>query len=315
MLSSQQYFSCMAHADRSTSTPKGLSQCTKMKVTTLTTALCQEANDLGEEDDDDVMEFLPTLNGVCDCSHVEVVWIVDGKPGLQCLWCDQCFTPLHATRAFAHLVIRKGCGIQTCKFHIPVNFRVGYEELHSKINQLVWYQKALQCIEQMEGTPSLLNWKGVSVHFPSNAFISTSATLSVGSGGVIASQFWAEVNSSILPKPGGHSQMQQFSPWVCHCSLFPFWEHPRQGSWVAKVCSTYQSCPSCWRWLVFPRQMKVGGAIVGLELGNNVYCQQVCASQRGTGIWIVFSQQLWQSRECHCWTYLQCVVTHHLWWF
>ena len=81
----------------------------------------------GDGEDDDVVEMaetpLPPLKSVFDCPNLELC-IVDGKNGWKCLWCDLSFTPVHATRALAHLLKKSKCDIRVCKAIIPPQFLV-----------------------------------------------------------------------------------------------------------------------------------------------------------------------------------------------
>jgi hypothetical protein len=90
-------------------------------------------------EDDDVVEMaetpLPPLRSVFDCPNLELCIANDGKNGWKCLWCDQSFTPVHATRALAHLLKKKKCDVRVCKAIIPPQFLVRYEALYDASKQ------------------------------------------------------------------------------------------------------------------------------------------------------------------------------------
>jgi hypothetical protein len=80
------------------------------------------------DDEDDLVETeapLPALKTVFDCPNNELC-IVNGKNGWRCAWCDQSFTPVHATRALSQL-LKKKCDIRVCKAIIPQQSLVQYE--------------------------------------------------------------------------------------------------------------------------------------------------------------------------------------------
>jgi hypothetical protein len=93
----------------------------------------------GDCEDDDVVEMaetpLPPLRSVFDCPNLELCIANDGKNGWKCLWCDQSFTPVHATRALAHLLKKKKCDVRVCKAIIPPQFLVRYEALYDASKQ------------------------------------------------------------------------------------------------------------------------------------------------------------------------------------
>ena len=71
---------------------------------------------------------VPTLDlGLCSVN--------DDKNGWKCLWCDQSFTPVHATRALAHLLKKKKCDIKVCMAIIPKPSLVQYEALFDVFRQ------------------------------------------------------------------------------------------------------------------------------------------------------------------------------------
>ena len=92
----------------------------------------------GDGEDDDVVEMaetpLPPLKSVFDCPNLELC-IVNGKNGWKCLWCDQSFIPVHATRALAHLLKKTKCDIRVCKAIIPLQYLVRYEALYDASKQ------------------------------------------------------------------------------------------------------------------------------------------------------------------------------------
>ena len=83
----------------------------------------------GDCEDDDLVDMtnmdihLPLLKSVFDCPNVGLS-IVNGKNGWTCLYCGQSFTPVHATRALAHLLKKKKCDIRLCKAIIPPQYLV-----------------------------------------------------------------------------------------------------------------------------------------------------------------------------------------------
>ncbi len=98
--------------------PHQLSQTTHTTMSSLTTPGQEGIGIAGIEEDEDVVDvvpvlhpaILPALNIVFDCANIELC-IVKGKNGWRCVWCDKSFTPVHATRALAHLLKRKKCDI------------------------------------------------------------------------------------------------------------------------------------------------------------------------------------------------------------
>ena len=106
-----------------------MSQTTHTTMSSLTTP---------DGEDDDVVELvetpLPPLKSVFDCPNIELC-IVNGKSGWKCHWCGQSFTPVHATRAIAHLLKKKKCDIKVCMAIIPKPSLVQYEALFDASRQ------------------------------------------------------------------------------------------------------------------------------------------------------------------------------------
>jgi hypothetical protein len=97
----------------------------------------QGGRGIGDEDDEDVVEVMPglvpaivpALHSVFECPNIELC-IVKGMSGWRCVWCDQSFPHVHASRALAHLLRRKKCDIRVCKAVIPPNYLLQYEALY-----------------------------------------------------------------------------------------------------------------------------------------------------------------------------------------
>ena len=109
------------------------SQTTHSTMSSLTAPGAGMVDMAGDGEDDDVVEMaetpLPPLKSVFDCPNLELC-IVNGKNGWKCLWCDLSFTPVHATRALAHLLKKKKCDVRVCKAIIPPQYLVRYEALY-----------------------------------------------------------------------------------------------------------------------------------------------------------------------------------------
>ena len=115
------------------SSPNQSSQTTHTTMSSLTAPGAGMVDMAGDGEDDDVVEMaetpLPPLKSVFDCPNLELC-LLNGKNGWKCLWCDTSFTPVHATRALAHVLRKKRCNIQVCMAIIPKQYQVRYQALH-----------------------------------------------------------------------------------------------------------------------------------------------------------------------------------------
>ena len=107
------------------SSPYQSIQTTHTTMSSLTTPGVGMVDMAGDGQDDDVVEVaetpLPALKSVFECPQIELCIVNDCKNGWKCLWCDQSVTPVHATRALAHLLKKKKCDIRVCKAIITLS--------------------------------------------------------------------------------------------------------------------------------------------------------------------------------------------------
>ena len=111
----------MEQPSSSTITAGGESQST---MSTLTTAASVRHDNAVEElnfdhDPHEEEEELPPLQNIWRCAFIERQ--TNGKVR-KCLWCNEVFTPVHATCALSHVLSMKLQGIKVCKAIIPEKY-------------------------------------------------------------------------------------------------------------------------------------------------------------------------------------------------
>ena len=151
-----------------------MSHCCSLYQSSQTTHTTMSSLTTPDGEDDDLVEIaetpLPPLKSVFDCPNLELC-IVNGKNGWKCLWCGESFTPVHATRAIANLLMKKKCNIQVFMAIIPKKYQVLYEALfdasrHPKDARKRHHEFVMDNVDndQPSAVETLLNrWWGLTV--------------------------------------------------------------------------------------------------------------------------------------------------------
>ena len=186
----------------------------QLTISTLTTAA--PSHDIDDEEElfargggrneskDDKDKELPPLKSVFDCKHLRLKTVNDGKDGWECGWCGKIFAPMHASRAFRHVLkIKKGY-IALCKALIPDRYcekylallQFGKGRLESKKRSAQSIDKSVALAQESSVGNLLKNMGGVRVS-ESGALLSSVSPFSSSAAGTSTTS--ARASQSMWP--------------------------------------------------------------------------------------------------------------------